>query len=120
MNLHYEVSEKDLKELFESIGPVHRAVIDYDRAGRSNGRATVHFFERDDAYRARERFQNVPLDGKAMQIEILRSHPAHSQQRGLSMELDAEMDRYMMSAPSNQQHHRSQRYYDNNNRMQID
>lgn len=119
-NLHYEVSEKDLKELFESIGPVHRALIDYDRAGRSNGSATVHFYGRDDAYRARERFQNVPLDGKAMQIEVLRSHPQRDHQ--MSMELDAEMDRYMMAAPHNHHNQNSrsnQRYY-NSDRMQID
>jgi hypothetical protein len=69
-NLHYEVSERDLVSLFESVGPVSRAIIDYDRAGRSNGIATIIFKSRQDAYRARERFQNVPLDGKAMQIEV--------------------------------------------------
>lgn len=106
-NLHYEVSEKDLKELFESIGPVHTAVIDYDRAGRSNGSATVHFLQRNDAYRARERFQNVPLDGKAMQIEIMRAHPQRD--RRMSMELDNELDHYMMET-----------YNTNNSRMQID
>lgn len=121
-NLHYEVSEKDIKELFESIGPVQRAVIDFDRAGRSNGSAAVHFFDRDDAYRARERFQNVPLDGKAMQIEVMRSQPL-SHTRDMSMELDADMDRYMMSHSRTGSNNTNQRYYQSNsssNRMQID
>ena len=116
-NLHFEVSEKDLRELFESIGPVSKATIDYDRAGRSNGTATVFFKRHEDAYSARERFQNVPLDGKPMQIELQRwakTIPRHgdtggevslrnhrygqsSNENEFRMDLDNELDRYMMS-----------------------
>jgi THO complex subunit 4 len=116
-NLHFEVSEQDLKELFESIGPVTKASIDYDRAGRSNGTATVYFKRYEDAYSARERFQNVPLDGKPMQIELqrrakfapkhqnrgggitLRNHRHNQPDSGkdIRMDLDDELDHYMMS-----------------------
>lgn len=68
-NLHYEVNEQDLRCLFESVAPVGKVVVDYDRSGRSNGTASIAFFSPKDADRAQERFHNVPLDGRAMQIE---------------------------------------------------
>lgn len=69
-NLHYEVSREDLRALFESIGPVIRIYMHYDRAGRSNGKAEVTFERGDDARVALERFHQMPLDGLPMHIEM--------------------------------------------------
>lgn len=69
-NLHYEVTREDLKSLFETVGPVQRVYMHYDRAGRSHGKAEISFARMDDARVAQERFHNVPLDGIPMQIEL--------------------------------------------------
>jgi THO complex subunit 4 len=45
--------------------------MDYDRSGRSNGSAAVHFAGRTDAIAAAERFHNVPLDGLPMRITLI-------------------------------------------------
>merc|ERR1712137_861759 len=65
-NLHWEVSEDDLKSVFsEQVGPVQSAKISYDRAGRSTGNATVVFEHHSDADRALE------LDGKKMKGQAI-------------------------------------------------
>lgn len=59
-----------MKALFETIGPVLRIYLHYDRAGRSNGVAEITYERGEDARIAQERFHNMPLDGLPMQIDM--------------------------------------------------
>mmetsp|Transcript_7088 Transcript_7088/g.8169 ORF Transcript_7088/g.8169 Transcript_7088/m.8169 type:complete len:278 (+) Transcript_7088:108-941(+) len=72
-NLDFNVSEEDIKELFEELGDVKRSSVHFDRSGRSKGSAEVVYSRRQDAMAALNRYNGVRLDGKAMQIEIASS-----------------------------------------------
>ncbi|ORX55395.1 RNA-binding domain-containing protein [Piromyces finnis] len=69
-NLHWEVSEKDLKKIFEEVGEVSKVRIKYDKAGRSEGEATIVFNSRSDALKAIDKFDGVDLDGMDMKIKM--------------------------------------------------
>ena len=71
-NLDYKVTREDIKELFETIGPVKMHQVNCDpRTGRSLGTAEVVFEDREVAVQARERYHSIELDGKPMQIELI-------------------------------------------------
>ncbi|XP_074561561.1 THO complex subunit 4A-like isoform X2 [Curcuma longa] len=74
-NLEYGVSNEDIKELFSEVGDLKRYSINYDRSGRSKGTAEVVFARRIDALGAVKKYNNVLLDGKPMQIEIIGTIP---------------------------------------------
>ncbi|KAL1932956.1 hypothetical protein VTP01DRAFT_8634 [Rhizomucor pusillus] len=67
-NLHYNVTENDLKDLFEMVGPVDKARIVYDASGRSTGVARIAFARYADTDAALEKYNNVELDGQPMRI----------------------------------------------------
>ena len=97
-NLHHDVSESDLRQLFEEVGPLHKVSMRYDRAGRSEGSAEIHFFKREHAQLAIETYHEKPLDGQNLHIEIMeqrsqqrRAHPVSVSQEQLNKELDGFM-----------------------------
>ncbi|KAI9029058.1 hypothetical protein CLU79DRAFT_737335 [Phycomyces nitens] len=67
-NLHYDVNENDLYELFGQIGPLKRAFLRLDSDGKSSGVADVDFVNRGDSERAMTAYNNVELDGRPMRI----------------------------------------------------
>jgi RNA recognition motif-containing protein len=61
-NLNWEVTQENLKELFAEFGEVRRAVIQYDRTGRSEGHGEVSFATKGAAEAAVKELNGVCLD----------------------------------------------------------
>ncbi|KAI1318636.1 hypothetical protein EDD11_006137 [Mortierella claussenii] len=71
-NLDHRVTAEDLKVVFSSrVGPLKKCTLVYDQHGKSTGTATVHFTRVPDAAIAMQKFNGVPLDGRAMKIELI-------------------------------------------------
>ncbi|TFK32027.1 hypothetical protein BDQ12DRAFT_739648 [Crucibulum laeve] len=63
-NLHYEITPKDLKDIFGQIGTlVREPLIRYDRSGRSTGTAIIAFETNTEAIRARNQFDGLLAKG---------------------------------------------------------
>ncbi|GAM36113.1 alpha-actinin [Talaromyces pinophilus] len=70
-NLHWDLTEEDLEGLFSSIGPVQRVRINFDRAGRSEGTATVTYQYLEDAKQAIREFDGANAKGQPIRLTLL-------------------------------------------------
>ncbi|EFY92756.1 RNA binding protein, putative [Metarhizium acridum CQMa 102] len=72
-NIHYDLTEEDLDELFARIGRVSRLNLRYDRAGRSEGVAYVTYEQREDAEEAIKQFDGANANGQPIRLTLLPS-----------------------------------------------
>lgn len=88
-NLAWKVTNQDIRELFESVGPLIAARVHYMPSGRSKGTAEVIFKLKKDAVAAKTRYHDVALDGRPMNIEIIEqaavSTPNRTLKSGLTL-----------------------------------
>lgn len=68
-NLHAGVTDKDMKELFQDIGPVKRAVIIRDVSGHSTGVAEIVFDSPQFIDQAIKEYNFRTLDGRPMHVK---------------------------------------------------
>ncbi|RUS14898.1 hypothetical protein BC937DRAFT_93176, partial [Endogone sp. FLAS-F59071] len=99
-NLDYNVTEADLRELFETgVGPLRKVQLNYDQSGKSKGQATIIFQRARDGAVAFDKFHNVTLDrgrsGSRGRGGRGRSGKKEARPQKTQEELDAEMAEYM-------------------------
>ena len=72
-NLHYEVSEDELREIFENFGEVSSAKIIFDRfSGRSKGFGFVEMPNDDEAQKAIDELEGSEVQGRTMKVNKAR------------------------------------------------
>jgi len=67
-NLHYNIVNSELNELFSTIGPLVNCGIEWDKIGRSKGSAIVEFKETQHASKAIQEYDGAELDGKILKV----------------------------------------------------
>ncbi|KAF2174142.1 hypothetical protein M409DRAFT_16411 [Zasmidium cellare ATCC 36951] len=71
-NLPWSTSNEDLVELFQTIGNVDRAEIQYEPNGRSRGSGVVQFSAQGDAQTAIEKFQGYSYGGRPLGLDYAK------------------------------------------------
>ena len=72
-SLSYQVSEADLRELFEEYGTVSSAKIITDReTGRSKGFGFVEMDDESEGQRAIEELNGAEFDGRTLAVSVAR------------------------------------------------
>ncbi|KAJ5238927.1 RNA binding domain protein [Penicillium chermesinum] len=96
-NLHYDITESDLKGLFGEIGPVSNLEILYDRAGRSEGVALVTYTYLRDAKRSVEEFHKANAKGQPIYLSLVRDAPERSSRTSLFDRIERPRDARSLS-----------------------
>lgn len=106
-NIHYDLTEDDLDELFRRIGPVTKLQLRYDRAGRSEGTAYVSYENREDALEAVKQFDGANANGQPIRLQLLSGrggpsrNPFDSAVRPLSERVTLPGNRARSHSPQN-------------------
>jgi THO complex subunit 4 len=69
-NLDFGVSNQDIKELFSEFGLMRKYCVNFAASGQSLGTAEVVYANRASAVKALRKYNNVPLDGRPMKLEV--------------------------------------------------
>jgi len=68
-NLDFNITHKDLMELFSKFGSITKNIIEFDDLGRSKGIAIIEYEKPESAKKAIEEYNGATLDGKVIEIE---------------------------------------------------
>jgi len=74
-NLDFNITHKDLMDLFSQFGPIVRNKIDFDELGRSKGTAIIQYQKPESATKAIGEYDGATLDGKQLIVEYAKSSP---------------------------------------------
>ncbi|KAF2423488.1 RNA-binding domain-containing protein, partial [Tothia fuscella] len=74
-NLHYDLTEDDLRELFQRKGQVSNIELLYDRQDRSRGTAYVTYYEVRDARDAIRDFDGANANGQPIRLTMMPTAP---------------------------------------------
>lgn len=74
-NLDFNISHKDLMDLFSQFGPIVKNKIDFDELGRSKGTALIQYAKPESAVKAINEYDGATLDGKQLIVEYVKSQP---------------------------------------------
>ena len=83
-NVHYELSESELRELFDRIGPISRFHLKTDRSGRSDGMCYVTYDDHRDARRAITEYDGQKALGLKLVVEYDDRADNHANGRDLA------------------------------------
>eukprot|EP01111_Echinosteliopsis_oligospora_P011914 TRINITY_DN402_c0_g1_i3.p1 TRINITY_DN402_c0_g1~~TRINITY_DN402_c0_g1_i3.p1 ORF type:complete len:276 (+),score=112.73 TRINITY_DN402_c0_g1_i3:112-939(+) len=81
-NLNFNVTEEDVRELFEAVGEVKKVSIKFDKSGRSVGKATVVYIHKGDAIKAIREYNKRELDKQVMNVEMVETTDIGARQMG--------------------------------------
>merc|ERR1712151_1207993 len=70
-NLDFGVTEKDMRELFGEFGGLKTVQMHFNAQGKSQGVCDLTFKNKADGLRAIKKYNNVPLDGRRMKIDVV-------------------------------------------------
>ncbi|CAI7603532.1 unnamed protein product [Penicillium glandicola] len=91
-NLHYDITETDLEDLFGRIGPVSELTVSYDRAGRSEGVAYITYARLKDAHTSIQEYDGANAKGQPIRLSLIpgrrERNPLDSAQRPRSSLMD--------------------------------
>lgn len=77
-NLHPKITEKMLKEIFESFGRIDAWELDLDQNGENLGTALIVFKQAEDAQKAVEQLNNFEIAGRQIRLSIRHDNPSQS------------------------------------------
>jgi len=69
-NLHPQVTDSDIRELFGEFGSLMSASVHFDSSGTSLGSAQVYYSKWASAVRAKQQYNGVHLDRRPMRVAI--------------------------------------------------
>merc|ERR1719228_109438 len=70
-NLDYEVTEDDVREIFQKIGKVKKAIVHYNAQGQSRGTAIVYFYNNAHCIKAVNEYHQAEVDGRPMYVKAI-------------------------------------------------
>jgi len=68
-NLDFNITHKDLMELFSKLGSLTKNKIEYDDLGRSKGTALIEYEKHESAIKAMQEYDGAVLDGRTISVE---------------------------------------------------
>ncbi|QIW95675.1 hypothetical protein AMS68_001193 [Peltaster fructicola] len=77
-NIHYELTQEEVTELFARIGPLVACQLLYDRRDRSQGVAFVTYRDPRDAREAVREYNGANAQGQPIRLSLIPSHPPKS------------------------------------------
>lgn len=73
-NLAKDITSDDVSEIFNRVGQVKSATVNYNQAGESQGTAEVTFYKKEDAETAVKEYDQAEVEGRVMYVKIVASY----------------------------------------------